>query len=277
MTIAEFIKQSVSLLQVDTERARIDIEYLLCYILNQNRAYLFSHQSDVLPAEILQKLIFLRSRRQQGEPIAYITETKGFWKHDFYVSPATLIPRPETELLIETALALLEPTRTAHILELGTGSGAIAISLALESSNWQIMAVDNSQAALKVAGENASRLHAKNVYFKESHWFDAVDGLFDLIVANPPYLATDDPHLQQGDVAFEPVTALVAGQAGLDDLAEIIQTAPQFLKKNGLVILEHGYNQSTPVQQLFQARGFVEIHSIKDLQNWPRVTRGIFV
>lgn len=256
--------------------ARIDAEYLLCHALQQNQSFLRIHSEDDVSPTAQTEFERLLTERKQGKPVAYLIGSKGFWKYDFCVNQATLIPRPETELLLETALALFDRTQPARILDLGTGSGAIAISLALESPTlWQVLATDLSRDALKTAMHNAARLQAHNVEFLESNWFsDIPPAQFDLIISNPPYIAEQDPHLMTGDLRFEPLSALASGAAGLDAIQAIIQDAAKFLTQQGMLMFEHGYNQAESVQNLLRLAGFGAIQTVNDLQNWPRVTFG---
>lgn len=252
-----------------------DIEYLLCHALQQDRSFLITHADYEISTELQEQFQALLARRLQGHPIAYLTGKQGFWKHDFTVNTATLIPRPETELLVETAIAALDPKTHCRILDLGTGSGAIAISLALESPHWQVIAVDNSPKALEVAKINALELNAPNVTFIESDWFQAIpQQRFDLIVANPPYIRAADAHLQQGDLRFEPETALISGETGLNAIRHITATAPVFLKSGRMLMIEHGYDQEQATQSLFKQAGFTDIKTLMDLNHLPRLTIG---
>lgn len=258
-----------------------ETELLLCHVLQKSRAYVLARPELKLTKTQNAELTTLLKRREQGEPMAYLIGKRGFWKHDFEVTPATLIPRPETELIIETALQHLETGTPARILDLGTGSGIIAISLALESPFWQVVAVDASLAALEIARKNARLLQALNVSFLESNWFSALADQFhgnqkgfDLIVANPPYIAEQDPHLTQGDLRFEPQDALSSGPDGLKDLRTIIREAPYFLKHEGFLMVEHGYDQHTAVQQLLWQAGFSEAQTLNDLNGHPRTSLG---
>ncbi len=253
----------------------IDAEYLLCHVLQKNRAYLLAHPDLELSPHQKEYYEALLNRRKAGEPIAYLIGSRGFWKHDFIVTPDTLIPRPETELIIETTLELFDTKKPLRILDLGTGSGAIAISLALESHHWQVIATDQSEAAISIARKNARMLQAINVSFLKSNWFNSLQGTFDLIVSNPPYIAANDPHLHQGDLRFEPQTALASGKDGLDDLRIIISKAPQFLNPHGVLMVEHGYDQEQTVQSLFKRAEFNEVQTLKDLQSHPRITLSV--
>ncbi|MEM8769566.1 MAG: peptide chain release factor N(5)-glutamine methyltransferase, partial [Pseudomonadota bacterium] len=224
--------------------------------------------ADPLTAAQLKDLDAGSARLAAGEPLAYITGVRGFWDFTVTVTPAVLIPRPETETLVEAALERLSAGETA--LDLGTGSGAIAIALA-RSGSAAVTAVDASADALVVARNNAERLGAE-IQFLESSWFDAISGAFHVIVANPPYVAAGDPHLPA--LAYEPTAALVAGRSGLDDLNHIIATAPEYLLPAGWLLVEHGYNQADPVADAFRAAGFQAIELLHDLGGQPRVTLG---
>lgn len=221
-------------------------------------------------------VLFLQwvKRRADGEPVAHILGTREFYGRPFHVTPATLIPRPETELLVELALDLLGPDEAPSILDLGTGSGAIAISMALEKPEASVCAVDFSPAALDVAERNALSLGAK-VEFLAGDWFAPVtERRFDCILANPPYIAEGDPHLQQGDLRFEPITALASGQDGLEDLCRIIMDARDHLLPGGWLLLEHGYDQAETVRVLLQDAGFCGVRSWQDLADIERVSGG---
>lgn len=254
---------------------KADLEHLLCFVLKRSRAYLLAHPELKLAADQAHLLHELTARREAGEPIAYLTGSRGFWKHDFIVTPATLIPRPETELIIETTLKLFDTAKPLRILDLGTGSGAIAISLALESHHWQVIATDQSPEALVIARENAKALQVRNISFIESDWFSNLQGRFDLIVSNPPYIAEEDHHLKEGDLRFEPRTALTSGKEGLDAIENILFHAPQFLNPFGTLMIEHGYDQERMVQAMFKHVGFKKVKTLRDLQNWPRITLGL--
>ena len=214
------------------------------------------------------------ARRAAGEPVAYLTGTREFYGREFMVTPAVLIPRPETELLVELALAHFAGQRGVRVLDMGTGSGALAVTLALEMDTPDVIALDRSREALWVAMANAAKLGA-SVSFVQSDWFGALgDEQFGLIVANPPYIAAADPHLVEGDVRFEPASALVAGVDGLDDLRLIVAQAPDHLEAGGWLMLEHGYDQAEAVRDLLLTRGFEEVHSRTDLGGHQRISLG---
>lgn len=259
---------------ISSDSPRLDVELLLAHVLGQPRSYLYTWpERQPEPAQV-QQFNALLARRQHGEPIAYLLNHREFWSLDLSVNPNVLIPRPETELLIETLLSRALPAEL-ELLDLGTGSGAIALALAKERPGWRITATDSSQEALATAQDNARRLGLKHVSFLCGHWFEALaEQQFDIIVSNPPYLAAADPHLKTGDVRFEPLSALSAGIDGLNDLREIIKKAPAHLKSRGLLIVEHGYDQGAEVAALFARSGFGSIASLKDLGGRSRATIG---
>ena len=258
----------------DSPTARLDAELLLAAALGKSRSYLHTWPEKIVSSESALTFSEYLLRRRAGEPVAYILGQQGFWKLDLEVAPHTLIPRPDTELLVETALDLL-PASPARVLDLGTGSGAIALALASERPAWHITAVDRVLEAVALAERNRQRLQLDNVHVLTSHWFSALDGQrFDLIISNPPYIAAGDVHLGQGDVRFEPESALVAGVDGLDDIREIIQAAPQHLNAGGQLMLEHGYDQAAAVRQLLLDAGFEQVESRKDLGTHERITLG---
>ena len=258
----------------DSPSARLDAELLLAAALGKSRSYLHTWPEKIVSSESALTFAEYLLRRRAGEPVAYILGQQGFWKLDLEVAPHTLIPRPDTELLVETALDLL-PASPARVLDLGTGSGAIALALASERPAWHITAVDRVLEAVALAERNRQRLQLDNVHVLTSHWFSALDGQrFDLIISNPPYIAAGDVHLGQGDVRFEPESALVAGVDGLDDIREIIQAAPQHQNAGGQLMLEHGYDQAAAVRQLLLDAGFEQVESRKDLGTHERITLG---
>lgn len=258
----------------DSPTARLDVELLLAAALGKSRSYLHTWPEKIVNSEDALTFAGYLQRRRSGEPVAYILGQQGFWKLDLEVAPHTLIPRPETELLVEAALELL-PATPAQILDLGTGSGAIALALASERPAWQVTAVDRVLEAVALAERNRQRLHLNNATVLNSHWFSALQGhRFDLIISNPPYIADNDPHLAAGDVRFEPASALVAGHDGLDDLRLITQESPDHLNDGGWLLLEHGYDQAQAVRELLLNQGFEGVHSRIDLGGHQRITLG---
>ena len=247
---------------------------LLRYVLDVSTGWLLAHDEIPLSFEQQRDYLLLVERRRKGEPIAYLLGTREFYGRIFKVTPDTLIPRHETELLVERVLADWKGREGLKVLDLGTGSGILAVTLALELQGAEVHAVDASQAALSIASENANFLGAK-VHIVGSHWFNSLEcEKFDVIVSNPPYIGENDPHLQKGDVCFEPSSALVSGAEGLDDLTHIIQTAPQHLKAGGRLYLEHGYDQAPRVRALFESLGFQELTVWQDLAGIERVSVG---
>ena len=258
----------------DSPTARLDAELLLAAALGKSRSYLHTWPEKIVSSEAALTFAEYLLRRRTGEPVAYILGQQGVWNLDLEVAPHTLIPRPDTELLVETALALL-PESPAKVLDLGTGSGAIALALASERAAWHVTAVDRVLEAVALAERNRQRLQLENVNVFTSHWFSALaDQRFDLIISNPPYIAAGDVHLAEGDVRFEPESALVAGTDGLDDIREIITGSASHLNAGGWLMLEHGYDQAEAVRQLLQDAGFAQVESRKDLGGHERITLG---
>ncbi|MBX9487474.1 peptide chain release factor N(5)-glutamine methyltransferase [Yersinia enterocolitica] len=250
-----------------------DAEILLSFVTGRARTYLLAFGETQLTAEQLAVLEPLAARREQGEPIAYLVGEREFWSLPLSVSSATLIPRPDTECLVEQALAHL-PATPCRILDLGTGTGAIALALASERPDCAVMGVDIKADAVALARYNAKKLATNNVDFLQSSWFDLVSGRFTLIVSNPPYIDANDPHLNEGDVRYEPHSALVAEAEGIADLAEIIRQSPAYLEVGGWLMLEHGWQQATAVQKLLNNSGFSAVMTYKDYGNNDRVTLG---
>ena len=254
--------------------ARLDAEWLLAAALGKPASYLRTWPERDVPADSEARFVADLARRRQGEPVAYILGRQGFWSLDIEVAPHTLIPRPDTELLVEAALQLL-PVTPAEVLDLGTGSGAIALALAHERLAWHVTGVDRVGEAVALAARNAQRLRLDNAVFYKSRWFSELAGKrFALIVSNPPYIPMGDPHLEQGDLRFEPSSALVAGPDGLDDIRQIIASAPLHLLNNGWLLLEHGYDQAHVVRELLVERGFINVESRRDLGGHERISLG---
>jgi len=260
-------------LSLTAAEARGEVQSLLQHALEVNRAYLLAHPEHVPDAGQHAAYTKLLRRRLDGEPVAYILGEREFFGLKFRVTPATLIPRPETELLVELALAHVRPQ--GRVLDLGTGSGAIALAIAHARPDAQVTAVDISVAALDVARQNAHGLGGVNVHFLHSDWFAALDAAcFDLIVSNPPYIAAGDPHLARGDLCFEPRTALASGTDGLDDIRRLIAGAMAHLNAGGWLLLEHGYDQAAASRSLLLSHGFDEVFSAMDLAGIERVSGG---
>lgn len=255
--------------------ARLEAQILLCQALGATRAWLLAHTADQPnPAQIGRYQALLK-RRFAGEPVAYILGKREFYGLEFKVTPAVLIPRPETELLVDLALARIPQDASCRVLDLGTGSGAVAVAIASHRPQAKITAVDRSPEALDVARENVKKLETENVRLLQSDWFDALAGeKFDLIVSNPPYVAAADPHLQQGDLRFEPAAALASGTDGLDAIRKIVAGAPVHLESGGWLLFEHGYDQGERCRELMAQGGFREISTTDDLAGIPRVTCG---
>lgn len=252
---------------------RLDAEILICHVSGLNRSQLITQAYHVPDDHSREQFLLLIQRRLQGEPIAYITGHKEFWSLDLKVTPDTLIPRPETERLVEQALTHIPLDRQFRVADLGTGSGAIALTLASERPHCQIVATDISENAITVARQNAHQLGLSNIEFLQGDWFKPLaDTRFDLIVSNPPYVHQTDPHLDEGDVRFEPKAALVSGVEGLDAISAIVAQAPTFLAEGGWLVLEHGYDQAEAVKDLFQSAGFSHCAMYRDLNDQPRIS-----
>jgi release factor glutamine methyltransferase len=259
--------------------ARLDAEILLAHILKKPRAFLHGHPEYELSTTDKQDFNRLLQRRLNGEPVAYITGVQEFWSLPFSVNEHTLIPRPETELLVETALELansvLTDAKPLRLLDMGTGSGCIVLALGHERPAWDITAIDISDAALQTAMRNARVLNIGNVVFRQSNWFSALPGeTFDIIVSNPPYIAAGDPHLHGDGVVFEPQTALVAQNKGLADIRHIVENAREYLNLEGWLLFEIGHDQATPSEILMRSAGYRDVACKTDLAGIPRICLG---
>ena len=268
-------RQLTTTLGLQTREARLEARVLAAHAWQVSPAWLIAHDTD--PATSTQQLAFesLLARRQAGEPVAYILGEREFFGLGFAVTPAVLIPRPDTELLVNVALQYVPEHTPCRILDLGTGSGVIAITLARQRPMANVVAVDASIEALAVAQTNARRLGADNVNFVAGNWYSELGvKKFDMIVANPPYIAAADPHLDAGDLRFEPRQALASGNDGLHDLRLIVAGAPMHLVKDGWLLLEHGYDQADAVMALLQQHGFTQTATQRDLAGLNRVSGG---
>ena len=276
-SISKLLSLSAQLESI-SDTPQLDCELLLCHVIDKDRTWLRTWPDNQVSPTHQTLFKSLLDQRIKGTPIAYITGSRGFWSMDLNVSSDTLIPRPETELLVEIALKLGLPSQACG-LDLGTGSGAIALALASERLDMQWFAVDAQLGAVELAQDNCNQQQLSNVSIFQSNWFDEIkqqDNKFDLIVSNPPYIAKDDPHLSQGDVRFEPKTALVSGVDGLDDIKVIVSQSSMYLNTNGWLVLEHGYNQGKAVRDLMLFAGFNEVTTKQDYNNLDRITLGFW-
>ena len=255
-----------------SDSPRADAEALLAHVLARPRSFLRAWPEAPVAPEAAARFLTLLERRMHGEPVAYLSGRRGFWTLELEVTPATLIPRPETELLVELALARLPDGRDLRVADLGTGSGAIALALAAERPRIEVTATDASPAALAIAQANAARLGLGNLRFAAGDWCAALEGRYALIASNPPYLADDDPHLGRGDLRFEPRRALAAGADGLADLRRIVDQAAAHLEADGWLLLEHGHDQGEAVPALLAAAGYRAVACVPDLGGRPRVS-----
>jgi release factor glutamine methyltransferase len=252
-----------------------EAKLLLAHVLGRDRAWLAAHSDEAVTADQANTFDALARRRRDGEPVAYLTGRREFYGLDLEITPAVLIPRPETELLVELALARLPDDREIRVLDLGTGSGAVALAIAAARRNAQVVGTDVSPSALALATRNAARLLIGNVSFVESDWFQALaHERFDLVAGNPPYVAAGDPHLTEGDLRHEPQQALTAGGDGLNAIRAIIAAAPAHLARGGWLLLEHGHDQADAVGALFRAAGFADVGAARDLAGILRVSYG---
>lgn len=272
LTLSSATKQLLPI----SDTALLDADILLCHVLKKPRSHLRAWPEKALSLEEYNKFQQLLNQRLRGQPIAYITGKKEFWSREFKVNTNVLIPRPDTELLIELSLNIIKNKVNPRLIDLGTGSGNIAITLAAERSDSDIIATDVSNQALKIAKHNAKAHQIKNIHFIRSDWFDNIlQNEFDLVISNPPYIACNDPHLSQGDVRFEPDCALVADDKGLKDIRMICNHAHDYLKSKGMLLIEHGCDQQTAVQTIFDKYQFCDIMTHNDLSGNPRVTTGL--
>lgn len=276
MDFQRWLREAVSELS-ESESPKRDAEILLEHVTGKSRTYLLAFGETLLTAEQEAQLAALLARRKTGEPVAHLVGEREFWSLPLYVSAATLIPRPDTECLVEQALARL-PTTACSILDLGTGTGAIALALATERPDCTVTAVDVMPDAVTLAQRNVERLELGNVKVLQSSWFTALENrLFALIVSNPPYIDEHDPHLAQGDVRFEPLTALVAANEGLADLDHIVTTSRQHLLPGGWLLVEHGWTQGNAVRALFTNAGYCAVATCRDYGGNERLTLGQWV
>jgi release factor glutamine methyltransferase len=274
-TIATLLREALPLLSDNSDSAALDAEILLCLALKKPRSHLRAWPDRKPEPEQIRYFQALLQQRRQGTPIAYLTGRREFWSRDFQVTPDVLIPRPETELLIEISLTLLPKDQPARLIDLGTGSGIIAITLATELPQAEVTATDLSLAALTIAQRNAAEHRTDHIRFLHSDWFASVpSATFDLVISNPPYIAENDSHLKQGDVRFEPRTALTAPSQGLADIRTIAAEARRYLRIGGHLLIEHGYDQEQAVQSIFRFMGYDNVRTYKDLSGQPRATYG---
>jgi len=273
LKVAELLREAAA--RLPGEEARHEVEQLLIHVLGVERAWLFAHATDEVDAEAMARFEVLLARRAEGHPLAYLTGRRGFWTLDLQVNTATLIPRPETELLVEQALARLPADDMVRVADMGTGSGAIALSIASERPLATVMATDVLGPTLAVAVKNAQAHGLENVWFRRGHWYTALGAdRFDMIVSNPPYIAAGDPHLVEGDLRFEPPPALASGADGLDAIREIVAGAHEHLVPGGWLLMEHGWDQGDAIRALLEQAGFVEVQTVQDLEQRDRVTLG---
>lgn len=272
-TIAELLSRASKLVS-GSDTPRLDVEVLLCHVVQQSRSYIYTWPERVVEPDLMRRFEDLLERRMLGEPVAYLVGTKDFWSLSLHVNASTLIPRPETELLVETTLELIDRPE-ARVLDLGTGTGAIALALASERARWQILAVDIIAEAVELAKKNCHDLGLANVSIAQGDWFEHLtDQRFDAIVSNPPYIEPNDPHLREGDVRFEPVSALIAERNGLAEIEIIVTNAGQHLIRGGWLIVEHGYQQGHQIRTLLDSSGFSQVATRTDTAARERVSLG---
>lgn len=273
--IAQLIDDSIKQLEAVSDSARLDSELLLCSILKKDRSYLRAWPEQELDPQQISSFQQLLKQRLQGMPIAHILGKRGFWSLNLKVTPDTLIPRPDTERLVELSLNIIPAQAQWKILDLGTGTGAIGLSLAKEKPACFISATDQSTAALDIARQNAKNNQVANIEFIQSDWFEKLaNQKFNMIVSNPPYICDNDPHLKQGDVRFEPLSALTSGADGLNDIRTIIKNSHKHLSADGVLLIEHGYDQADAVCDLLSKAHFNNVSNFKDDNGNPRVSIG---
>jgi len=276
-SIAQLIRHAQEQL-ANSVSPRLDAELLLGHLLECDRSYFYAHAdanaNDILDARLRAQFQQLLARRSEGVPMAYLLKTREFYGLDFEVSPAVLVPRPETELLVESALARIPKDEPFQAADLGTGSGAIALTIAKERPQCQVIATDRSAAALKVAQRNAQRLHINNVSFRSGSWLEPIEGRLPLIVSNPPYVAENDQRLNSDSLRHEPLMALTPGSDGMGAIQTIISGSTKHLFNKGWLMLEHGYDQAALVRQLLTDHGFAAVDSHQDLAGHERITVG---
>jgi release factor glutamine methyltransferase len=276
MRMDELLKGAYERLSSVSDTAQLDAQLLLAHVLTVSTSYFYTWPEKMVGSGDITRFNDLLARREQGEPVAYLLGYQAFWSLDLEVSPCTLIPRADTERLVEVALSVVDISRANRILDLGTGTGAIALSLASELPQSTVIGVDLIEEAVALAKRNAVRNRLTNVAFLQSSWFEALEDAepFDLIVSNPPYIDPDDKHLSLGDVRFEPKSALVAEKQGMADIEHIIQRAPNYMAPNAYLVFEHGYDQAAAVRACLKKANFVAIESFQDLGGNDRVTIG---
>jgi release factor glutamine methyltransferase len=273
VTVGAALRRTLHELELTSPTPRLDAEVLLMHACGIDRSELITRHETALTGEQQNQLQGLLARRQRGEPVAYLTGTREFWSMELNVTPATLIPRPETELLVEKVLELVPRDTEWTIADLGTGSGAIALAIAKERPCCRVIAIDSSRPALEVAKSNARKFSLTNIEFRQGDWFTPLAGAsFDVIASNPPYIRAGDPHLKQGDLRFEPVAALVSGADGLDAIRHIALHAREFLRPGGWLLFEHGWDQADAAGEILRRQGYRDIVSHADLTGHARVT-----
>ncbi len=274
LTISQLLQQGTALVK-HSESARLDVELLLAFVLKKDRSYFFTWPEKNIETEQFQQFVQLLERRIVGEPIAYILGKKDFWSLTLSVNESTLIPRSDTEVLVEQALTLCTENTGVSVLDLGTGTGAVALALAAERPQWRIVGVDKQIEACELAERNRQEYQLDNVTIIRSDWFSEIaPQKFTMIVSNPLSIDKNDEHLVQGDVRFEPHSALTADNHGLADIEAIVQQAPDYLTSQGLLMFEHGYQQAEAVKALLQKQGFSHCFTANDIAGNPRVTGG---